>query len=435
MDRLVHDAAVPGSLPPRTVGSRERHGVFYTSVRWSAPEVRQLVARLARDGARQHRQLATPSLRQAWASTVTAFLDPTSFERRALDVSLPRLCGLSPAGTDAALSTVLGGVTGPAVDEIFDAAHDHGDGGGLVTIILASNLPALVVQPLLPALALRRPVLVKSPSAEPLFAPAFVRALVEREPRLADAVAAITWRGGDRDLEDPILAASETVVAYGDDETLADLGRRVAGRLVGYGPKVSLAVVSAEVAPEQVTRELARDIALFDQRGCLSPQAVYTTGPAEPLAAALAGALAALERDLPAGPVPAEQLAAVQQVRAEADLHGHFRPELRPESGTVVVDPLPAFRPGPGLRTVRIHPLVELTDVLEHLEPWRGRLQGVALAGRAWELATGLGELGVTRRAAPGSLQRPDARWHNGGRHPVELLAGPSRDRSRVRPG
>ena len=57
-------------------------------------------------------------------------------------------------------------------------------------VILAGNLPALAVQPLLPALALRRPVLLKSPSAEPLFAPAFLEALTRREPRLAGAVAA-----------------------------------------------------------------------------------------------------------------------------------------------------------------------------------------------------------------------------------------------------
>jgi len=38
-------------------------------------------------------------------------------------------------------------------------------------VILASNLPGLAVQSLLPALALRRPLLIKSASAEPLFAP------------------------------------------------------------------------------------------------------------------------------------------------------------------------------------------------------------------------------------------------------------------------
>src|SRR6185369_1071693 len=77
---------------------------------------------------------------------------------------------------------------------------------GPVLIVLASNLPGLAVQPLLPALALRRPVLLKSPSAEPLFAPTFLAALVRREPRLAGAVAAVAWPGGDPRLEAPVLA-------------------------------------------------------------------------------------------------------------------------------------------------------------------------------------------------------------------------------------
>jgi hypothetical protein len=422
VDRLVHDAALPGALPRPAVRSRERQGVFYSAAEWTPAALARLVDHLASAGSAALAALPAGALRDAWRGAIAALLDPASRERRALETSLPRLSGLSPAGTAAALRTVLGGVAGAAADAIFDNARGRG-GGGLVTVVLASNLPALVVQPLLPALALGRPVLVKSASAEPLFAPALVRALVEREPRLADALAAITWPGGDREVEAPVLARSATVVAYGDAATLDDLRGRVAGRLVAYGPKTSLAIVSAEVHPERVARELARDVTLFDQRGCLSPQAVYTTGTAEVLAVALARELAAAERELPPGPMRAEELAAVQQLRAEADLRALFRPALPPQTGTVVVEPLPAFRPGPGLRTVRVHPVATLEEVPRHLEAWRGRLQGAALAGRAWELVDALRELGLTRCAAPGALQAPDASWHNGGLHPVELLA------------
>lgn len=91
--------------------------------------------------------------------------------------------------------------------------------------------------------------------------------------------------------------------------------------------------------------------------------------------------------------------------------------------GTVVVEPAPAFRPTPGLRTVRIHPLGDLARLPEILGPWRGRLQGVARAGEETRaLEPGLEELGVSRVAAPGELQSPDALWHNGGRPPLDLL-------------
>jgi hypothetical protein len=421
VERLVHDAALPPALGLPELRSREQEGVFFTSAVWTPRAMGDLVGHLTATGSRALEELAPGALRRAWSGALAALLDPTSSERRALEASLPRLCGLSPAGTAAALRTVLGGAVGSAAESVFDAAQPTR--GGLVTIVLASNLPALVVQPLLPVLALGRPALVKSPSAEPLFAPALVRALVAREPALADAVAAVTWRGGDSELEAPILAGAETVIAYGDDATLADLRGRTHGRLLAYGPRTSLAVIAAEVPPLQVAGDLARDVALFDQRGCLSPQAVYTDGPPEPLAAALARELAAIGRLLPPGPPRVEDLAAVQQARAEAALRGLVVEELAAELGTVIIDPEPRFRPGPGLRTVRVHPVGALEEVPRHLEPWRDRLQGVALAGRAWELAPALRDLGISRCAAPGALQAPDARWHNGGRHPVELLA------------
>lgn len=295
-----------------------------------------------------------------------------------------------------------------------------------VFVVLASNLPGLAVQPLLPALALRRPVLLKSPSAEPLFAPAFLEALVRREPRLGGALDAVTWRGGDVLLEAPVLAAAGVVLAYGDAPALADLERRAPGKVIGYGPKTSLAVVGKGIDPAEVAEGLARDIALFDQRGCLSIVAVYTAEDAEALAARLEEALADRARAWPPGPADPTALAGVQQIRLEAEMRGLRSSRLQVSAGTVLVDPDPTFRPTPGLRTVRIHPLPDLERFPALLAPWYGRLQGAALAGQdAWNLVPRLEDLGISRCAAPGDLQSPDARWHNGGIDPLEALSCP----------
>ena len=292
-------------------------------------------------------------------------------------------------------------------------------------VVLAANLPALAVQPLLPALALRRPVLLKSPSAEPLFAPAFLAALARREPRLAGALAAATWPGGDPRLEAPVLAGVETVLAYGDAPALDDLERRAPGKVVGYGPRTSLAALSAGIDPQEAAAGLARDVALFDQRGCLSIAAVYTAGDAEALAACLEDALRDMARRWPPGPADAASLAAVQQMRLEAEMRGLRACRLPVGEGTVLVDPDPSFRPSPGLRAVRVHPLADLAALPGILAPWRGRLQGAALAGEeAWGLAGRLTELGVSRTAPPGELQTPDALWHNGGVSPLGSLGG-----------
>jgi hypothetical protein len=376
-----------------------------------------------RDAAGRLRSLPTSDLLDAWAATVEAFLDPASPERRTLDPELARLCRLSPEGLAAGLAAVLGGVRREPAAAVFAAAEGRTAPEDPVLVVLASNLPALAVQPLLPALALRRPVLLKSPSAEPLFAPAFLTALIRREPRLEGCVAAAAWPGGDARLEAPVLAAAGTILAYGDAPALADLEKRAPGKVIGYGPKTSLAVVGEEIDLDHVAEGLARDIALFDQRGCLSIVSVYTTVDAEALAARLERALEERAQAWPPGPADPAVQAGVQQLRLEAEMRGLRSSRLPLTVGTILVDSDPAFRPSPGLRTVRIQPLPDLEHLPAVLAPWRGRLQGAALAGEvAWRLESALNALGISRCAAPGELQSPDARWHNGGIDPLEAL-------------
>ncbi|HEV2852729.1 MAG TPA: acyl-CoA reductase [Thermoanaerobaculia bacterium] len=419
-------------LPPALAHGREplfravERPVRYTAARWTPEALGKVVAAL-REGAAALREIPSDALLAAWGDTVTTFLRSTSLERRALDPALARLCGLSRDGLTAGLDAVLGGVRRePAAALLAQAERSAPEETGPVLAVLASNLPALAVQPLLPALILRRPVLLKSPSAEPLFAPSFLAALVRREPRLGGAVAAATWPGGDAALEEPVLAGVGTVLAYGEREALEDLERRAPGKVVGYGPRTSLAVIGAGVDLRGAAEGLARDIALFDQRGCLSVAAVYTAGDAEALAERLGIALDDLARRWPPGPAPRATAAAVQHLRLEAEMRGLWQSSLSLRAGTVIVDPRPEFRASPGLRTVRIHPLKDLSDLPGLLESWRGRLQGAALAGEeAWALEPRLVELGISRCATPGELQSPDALWHNGGIHPLEVLTSP----------
>jgi len=401
----------------------------HLAARWT-PSSLAAVAASVESGGEELAGLEPSRLVRAWRDAVAAFRDPGSTERRTLDAALARTTRLSPEGLTAGLEAVLGGVAGEEAERVLSGTEPAPDRRPVV-VFLAANLPALGVQPLLPILALRRPAVLKSPSAEPFFLPAFITALAAREPALGEAVAAVTWRGGNRELEGPLLAAAHRIVAYGEADTLADLDRRAQGKLVGYGPKTSLAVVGDEADPAHVASGLARDVALFDQRGCLSIAAVYTTQPPETLADALAAELADLARRWPPGPPDPLAAAAVRHLRDLADLDGYHRPEPAPDlplaAGTVVVDPDPTFRPTPGLRTVRVHPLPDPTALIAHLHSWRGRFQGCATAGLPAHhdayLRRTLADLGVSRIVPPGELQSPGVRWHNGGIDPLAALS------------
>lgn len=426
---MIHDAACVSTLAPASAAV-ERKGIYYTSARWTPDGLASLAAHLDAAGGEALATLPRARLLDAWCTTIGLFRDPRSAESEALRSALTRFSGLSAPALGGALEAVLGGVDRPAATALAKAARQDMaqavSGRGLVAVFLASNLPALAVQPLLPALILGRPVLLKSPTREPLFAPAFVRALCRVEPALETAVAAVTWPGGDLALEAPVLERAETVLAYGEEPAIDSIAARARGTCLAYGPKTSLASVGTDADPRSIAAGLARDIALFDQRGCLSIQAIYTEGDPEALAQALAGALAEQARHWPAGDLDPIAVAGVQQLRLDARLRGLTQPEMPLAQGTVVIDPVPDFRPSPGLRSVRIHPLSALSQLPPLLGAWEGRLQGAALAGEnAWSLAPALTALGVSRCAPPGRLQEPDALWHNGGVHPLEALAGP----------
>lgn len=397
----------------------DRAGV--SSARWSGETLAALMHRLTERGAAALRRLDAERLVTAWHRAVAIWRHPDSAARRDLDPYLARACRLSGPGLAAALEAVLGGVDGEDAHRALRSAVPCADGRPAV-VVLAGNLPALCVQSLLPALAVRRPVLLKSPSVEPLFAPAFLRTLAELEPALGEALAACTWPGGDRGLESPVLERAGRVIAYGEAETLRDLESRCGDRLVAYGPKISLAALGAEVSPAEVAEPLARDIALFDQRGCLSVHAIYTEGDPEELARAVSRALGELASSWGPGTPSAAERAAVRLAREEARWRELSLHELELAAGTVIVEARTELAPSPGLRLVRIHPLDRLEQLPAVLRDWEGRLQGVALAGAPAGLDPALEGLGVSRVAAPGRLQSPDALWHNGGISPLAAL-------------
>ena len=380
----------------------------------SSPTV--IAQRLAAAGA-SLRAIPTEQLLAAWNDTLITFLDAASPERRELDPDLLQSTGLSPAGLSHGLRSIGEGMRGDAAAAELQGPHrQQKDGFSLV--VLPAEPPGLILQSLLPALAAGAPVLFKSSSAEPHFAPAFLAALGRRLPVLRDAYAAATWTGGDEAVETPLHASARLVVAYGGEATIDALQSAGPRRLITFGPRLSLGWVGPGFSLEQAAHGMALDIATFDQRGCLSVHAVLAEpGAAPTFAAALATTLAQLALDLPPGRGSAADRAGVRLARENADLRGLDWHGDALDAGTVIVDPNPRISPSPGLRTVRIHPV----EGVPPLDDWNGRLQGVAVAGhmptavrRAFEQA------GVSRFAPAGRLQTTDAAWRNGG---IDLAA------------
>jgi acyl-CoA reductase LuxC len=290
-------------------------------------------------------------------------------------------------------------------------------GPALVAHVMASNVPALALPAIVHACLVGAAVIVKSGRHDAVSAPAFVRALAAVDPDLAGTVVAAYWPGGDTAHED-LLQGANVVIATGGDMALAALARRIGIRLVAYGPRASAAVVSATESADA----LALDVALHDQRGCLSPHDVFVVGDAPALARRLASALDALAERLPAGDATVEERAGVRAFIAGAEWSEGTRVLAGP-GGAVVLEPLRPFRPTPGRRTVTVHPLPAVDDVAPFLPV--GGVECVGVDGvDASHLAGALAARGVSRICPVGRMQRPRLSWPRGQRPPLGVLLG-----------
>jgi hypothetical protein len=175
---------------------------------------------------------------------------------------------------------------------------------------------------------------------------------------------------------------------------------------------------------------------LFDQQGCLSPQAVYVEreGEISPqvLAEGVAEACAGLAGQYPRRQLSAAEAAAIHQYRAEVEMRSLTETGARlwvsPGSTgwTVALDPNPQLMECCLNRTVILRPVADLGEVLPGIEMMRGQLISAGLeAGdaRRRELVETLGEAGVTRITRLGKAQEPASALYHDGINALATLA------------
>ena len=404
---------------------------------------------------RRLRDLPVGRVIDAVDAAARRFRDPADPTRREVAGSLTALSGLSPAMADHVLARVSQDWLAPALHgllhaelggaEAVDGFIRRGDGRRARAIapalglhVFSGNVPGISVTSIVRALLVKSAVIGKPAAGEPAMAAAFARLLAEADPDVGDCVAVHYWTGGNTGLEDAFLARAGLVVHYGGEDAIAALRARARPdtRFVEHGPRLSFAIIDPAGLddPAAAARDLAVATALFDQQGCVSPQLAWILGPpadAAAFAERTADALRDIQDTLPRGRLDPAEAAAIHQLRTHAEFRAIRGDDIRLWTGeglsfTVIADPAPGIDPSCLNRTLIVKAIDSIDSLVRQLHPARRYLQTAGVAGfhgnRLLELATRLGDAGVTRITPVHEMPWPPPDWRHDGRGPLTEL-------------
>jgi hypothetical protein len=221
---------------------------------------------------------------------------------------------------------------------------------------------------------------------------------------------------------DPILMKqADAVVVFGSASTVETIrqGTRIDQRFIAYGPQVSVVWLEDWNLSDHLMTSLAHDVVIYDQAGCLSPQAVF--GPvskgADLFCEKLAQALEAECRKQQVAPHGLTAGAMVQEFRDVARARGdHVWTAEKSTEWTLALTRRSEWEFSAGYRTLWVKPL-SLSQMRASLELLRNQISTVGLAAQLSPRAEKLWiELGVKRFCPLGRMQHPPLSWHHDGR-------------------
>lgn len=316
--------------------------------------------------------------------------DPSTERGRLARERLAASSGLSPAGVDFALQRCL--EIAPSEREIAALLRSTPT-ARVAHVLLSANVFVAAHRAIAIGLAASPEVRVRASRREPEMA----ELLLAGAPGAFQLVSELSPSAGDR------------LWAYGSDETMADVATTLPSgvALHAHGSGFGVAILDETPAESELTAllgGLAEDIALFDQRGCLSPRVLLVN--AEPtvarvLARALARELEELAQRVPRGQLTTEELSEQAKYRDTAVFLGEVY-EAGP--GFVSLGDQAGWLLPPTGRNIHV---VATPDPLAMLAPYRPLLTSCAFAGEPARRQAFSRALPGARVCAFGWMQRP----------------------------
>ena len=212
------------------------------------------------------------------------------------------------------------------------------------------------------------------------------------------------------------LDRADAVIVFGSDETIAYFRARtqVGQTFIAHGHRLSAGFVFDDPRFESVVGA-ARDVAAFDQQGCLSPQAIYVRSDAGGYAERLAVEMEKRDALDPRGAISLSESLAIRSTREDIAFRAANGEEVQiwqsagSTAWTVAFDATPGFPHSPLNRFVFVKPLP--ADLARELATVRAHLSTAGIQPAMLEHARTLGALGFSRVCPLGAMQSPPWTW------------------------
>ena len=301
--------------------------------------------------------------------------------------------------------------------------------------ICAGNIPNPALTSMVLGLLTRSAQFVKCASGASFLPRLFAHSIYDSDHKLGACLEVAEWRGGDAAIENALFAEADCVTATGNTETLAVIRAKlpVTTRFLGYGHRVSLGYVTAEVLSgsgvKKIVAAATGDVAAWDQLGCLSPHVIYAQsgGAVSPelFAQMLAEELAKREASEPRGVVSPTIAARIASLRGIYEVRAAHSPGTQlwcseaSTAWTVVYEADARFQKSCLHRFIYVKPVRDLADLLRNADVVRSQVSTVGLAAdedNVKDVATQLGRWGATRVCPIGQMQNPPLTWRHDGR-------------------
>ncbi len=266
---------------------------------------------------------------------------------------------------------------------------------GTILHLSAGNVFVGAIDSLVSGIITKNVNIMKMSHVDPLFPGLFMESLLECDPQgiIWPNQAILSWKGGDAEVEKPMLGSDLTVVFWGGREALAAVKTKIGPetRLVENGPRYSFAVADArileETESEAAVEGLCRDLCMWDQQACSSPHVVYVVGPNDRTVFQLMDRmfphLERISKELPLGSLDFDEKVEIRKVRelaTMAEVKGSGR-VVCPDafSFSLIFEASPRFKVSCLNRTLFFKRVPTLDDLMEQILPLSSFLQTVGI--------------------------------------------------------